>query len=475
MKQINTKSEKKILKISISYTFTEGLQKSLFFLITPILTIYITPKEYGNIAIILMLVAIFKILFTMSLESTIMRYYLRIKDNKTLSKNFLGSIVVFISLLFMFSFFIMLFFGEELFSIILVDIQYYPYIFLAIILVISQELNSLYITVLKVTQNVKDFTIFYNMYFFSQTIFILLFVVNDLLSEDIAYALALITVNLLFSLISIYKLKPYICFTIDLKLIKIALAYSISMVPIQLANIANSSVDRYVLLSLMGTSSVGIYFFAYQISTVALLIMLAINSAFVPLFFKLYDNNKKKKNYTEIYTIADKVVLASGIVESILLLSYPIVFLMIDRSYASSLDIVPILIFSNILMSLYFLNTNALSVSKKLNRKKIVGIFLGILLNVILSYTLIEYIGIKGVAIATLVGFMTSTLYFSFLVKKFTALKYSNFLYFMYYFLIFISVEMTEEIFTQITLVLVIILSFYSIINNAQIKRRIIE
>jgi O-antigen/teichoic acid export membrane protein len=466
---------KKILNISMSYTFTEGLQKGLFFFITPILTMYITPKEYGNIAIIIMLVSIFKIVFTMSLESTIMRYYLRIKDNKILSRNFLGSIIIFISLLFLFNFFIMLLFGKELFSIILGDIQFYPYIFLAIILVISQELNSLYIAVLKVTQNVRDFTVFYNMYFFSQTIFILLFVINDLLSNDIAYILALIIVNLLFSLISIYKLKSYIYFIIDFKLLKIALSYSISMIPIQLMNIVNSSVDRYILLSFMGTSSVGIYFFAYQVSTVALLIMLAINSAFVPFFFKLYDTNKQKKNYTEIYTIADKTVLVSGIIESVLLLLYPIVLLMIDKSYASSFDIVPVLIFSNILMSIYFLNTNALSVSKKLNRKKIVGIFLGVLLNIILSYILVDYIGMKGVAIATLVGFMTSTLYFSFLVKKFTALKYSNLLYFTYYLLIFISAEMIEEIFTKITLTLIIILSFYLIIKSSQIKRQIIE
>lgn len=450
---------KPIIKLSTSYAATQGIQKGVMLLLTPLLTSYILPKEYGNIAIVVMLVSIFKIIFTLSLESTIMRYYLRIKNNEILAKEFLGSIIFFIGIMFLIFLTLLLVFGEIFFKFIFADFAFYPYIMIAALLTMVQQINSIYITMLKAVQNIKDYIIFYNALFVFQTGLILLFVITKLDSSDLNYLYALLIANIIFSFISFYKLKAYISFVLKMKLIKIALGYSLSILPIQLINIVNSSVDRYILFLMLGNSVVGVYYIAYQVSSAASMVMLAINSALIPTFFKIYENNKSKNNFYEINTIMDKIVFISGIIEAILLLGYPLFYYFLNDSYHGASNAISILILSNIMLSIYYLNTNALSISIRLNRKKILGVLLGVLVNVLLSFSLVEMYGMLGVAIGTLMGFMTSTMYFIFLVKKFTTFQFDNFMYIFYYFIIFsISLLFSDFIWAILGEVIVIFL-----------------
>lgn len=461
---------KKVLKFSFSYAFIEGAQKGLLLLITPFLTFYILPDEYGNIAMVLMLVSIFKILFAFSLESTIMRYYLRIKNNHNLSKRFLGSIILFIGLSFILYTIFMLLFGEKFFSYILDDLSFAPYILLAMFLTMFQQLNHIYISILKATQNIREYALFYNLYFLSQTFLIVLMVTNDFVPNDLEYIYALILSNIVFSAVSFYKLKPDIILVFDKKLIRIALSYSLSVLPIQLVNIVNNSLDRYILLLFLGNSAVGVYYLAYQLSSVAQMIMLAINSAFVPMFFKFYEENKNKKDFSNIVNVINSLVYLSGIIEVLLLLSYPLFYFFVDPAYNSSIPVVPILMYSNIILFLYYINTNALSISIHLNRKKILGVLLGVITNAIISFILVKKIGMTGVAIGTLAGYMVSTLYFIFLVKKFTHFNYSNFTYFLFYTAIFLGIEFFDNYVYKVAISICILLVFSKFLLPKGIK-----
>jgi len=198
--------------------------------------------------------------------------------------------------------------------------------------------------------------------------------------------------------------------------------------------------------------------------------MLAINSAFVPIFFKLYDKNKQLNQYEEIYNIVNKLIFVSGIIEIFLLLLYPTFYLFIDEKYSYSLSVVPYLILSNILLSIYFINTNTLSTSVELNRKKIYGVLLGITSNLLFSLILIKYIGMIGVAIGTLIGFFVSTLYFIRIVKKHTLFRYNNFLFILYFLLIFIICQFTEILLVKIIFLLILLIIFYRLLFFERVK-----
>ena len=180
-----------VFKLALSYSFIESIQKGIYFLTIPLLTYYISAGEYGNIAVVLMIVSVFQILFTFSLETVVMRYYIKIK-NEVLKKKFLGT--VFLSSLFFILLWSLLLFliGPFVFKLILPKLSFFPYIFLAILIVSFKLINIFYITLLKATQNIKEYAKFYNLYFLLQTLFIICFVVLFHYKKDLLYLFGLL-------------------------------------------------------------------------------------------------------------------------------------------------------------------------------------------------------------------------------------------------------------------------------------------
>ncbi|WP_187647903.1 lipopolysaccharide biosynthesis protein [Nitrosophilus labii] len=465
---------KKILKLAFSYSAIEGFQKGLFFFITPLLTYYITPEEYGNISIIFIFIAFFQIIFAFSLESTIMRYYVRLKNEK-LKKDFLGTVILISIFSIVFWITVLSIVGPFFFKIIFSNLSFYPYIFIAILIVSFKMINILYISFLKVVQNIKEFAIFYNFYFLSQTSFVLYFVIFFNFKKDLLYLNGMLYSNILFAVIALYKLNKKINLTINKKIIKLIFNYSISIIPLRVVNIINSSIDRFLLLNIIGGGVVGVYYLGLQIGSIAQIIMLAINSAYVPIFFKLYEKNKNRLEFKEIYSIINKLVFIAGIVEVLLLFFYPLLFNIINSSYIEAKNIVPIFILYYIFGIVYFINTNALSISALLNRKKVFGIIYGIVVNIIFSLLLIKYLGAIGVAIGSLLGLLVSILYFIFLVKKYTDFRFNNAIYILYILILFFINNFIDSIILKLLFSSMIIITYFKLILNLKFKSLLLK
>jgi len=448
-----------ILKLALSYSLIEVIQKGIYFLIIPLLTYYISVSEYGNIAIVLMIISIFQVFFTFSLETVVMRFYIKIK-NETLKKKFLGTVFKSSLLFILFWNLFLLIIGPFVFQLILPKLSFFPYIFLAILIVSFKLINLFYITLLKATQNIKEYAKFYNIYFFLQTLFIIIFVVVFHYKKDLLYLFGLLLSQIIMLGYIFMKIKKNINFEINKKLLKISLNYSFSIIPIKFVNIVNSSIDRYILLSVLGSSLVGIYYLALQISSVIQIFMLALNSAYVPKFFKLYESNKNKSNFKEIYNILNNLILISGVIEAVALHIYKYVFIFMKPEYNEAKIVVPFLVFYFSLGIIYYINTNILSINAFLNKKKIYGILIGILLNIFVSILLVKYMGIIGVAIGTIVGFLVSIIYFIFLVHKYTNIRPKNCIYISYISSIFLFNYFIGSFYINIFINLLIIIFF---------------
>jgi len=428
---------KELFKIAFTYSGIEGLQKGIYFLIIPILTYYISASEYGNIAILLMVINFLQIFITFSIESTIMRFYVKI-TNKKMKKIFLGTIFL-SSLFFIVIWIIILVFIGPLFTkIFLSNIDFFPLVFLTILVVSFKMINLFYITFLKTIQDLKEFAIFYNIYFLLQTLLILYFIVNFHENKDYLYIKALLISQVIPIFYVIYKVKKYIVFKINLKIIKFTLLYSFSIIPIKIANIINNSIDRYVLYTFINTSITGIYYLGWQISSIMQIVALALNSAYVPKFYRLYEANKNIKNFEQIYKMIDFIILLILIIEIIFLNIYPFIFKYISYSYLEAKNILPIFIIFFAFNMVYFINTNALSISYILNRKKIFGILIGIVVNLIISLYLVTDYGMYGVAIGSIIGQFITILYFIFLVNKYMDFRFSNITYILFILILFI-------------------------------------
>lgn len=88
LKQIN---KIELLTRTKNYLFGGIFSKTLLFLSIPIFTHFLTPEDYGKIAIFSTLVAIFSVLFSLSLESAVQQNVLK---RKFPVKYFMGNIIV---------------------------------------------------------------------------------------------------------------------------------------------------------------------------------------------------------------------------------------------------------------------------------------------------------------------------------------------------------------------------------------------
>lgn len=103
-----------IYKISILYLFTELSIKGASFLLLPLYTRLITPAEYGNIYLLITISNFLTVLFSLTVQFSISRFYFDCRTNEDII-NMFSSIIKFI-LLFPSTLYLMtILFGNKIF------------------------------------------------------------------------------------------------------------------------------------------------------------------------------------------------------------------------------------------------------------------------------------------------------------------------------------------------------------------------
>jgi len=445
---------KRLIKFSASYTAIEALQRGVLFLMLPIFTQYMTPEEYGIVSTALILISFLSILFSFAIHASISRYYHKYEKTDEL-KEFLGTNFIFLTLVSLVMSISMIFLSKPMFNSFFSEIAFYPYIVYILIIVATQVIIISYFSLLKAMQKLKLYSIVFNSYFIFQLILMSVLIINYDLKQD-GYLLGIVISNTIFIPIIFILLRKEIEYKISMKYIKESLTYSLPIIPVELIGNINRLIDRYYILIFIGLNGVGIYYIGVQIAGLINLIALAINSAYTPIFFKKYENNIDD-NYDDIYKLSDIIVFTIGVVASILIILFPLFLNLFSKDYQSSGDIILYLGFTGAITSIYFINTNVLSLDPKLVKLKTIGIIFGTIINVLLGYILTRDYGIEGAAISTLIGFTITTLILIFIVNKNTSFKFKNFDYIVYLSILFLVLFIISG-FTILSQILIIMM-----------------
>jgi len=415
---------KKLIKFSASYTAIEGLQKGILFVLTPFFTLYMSPQEYGVIATILMIIPFFLAIFSLTLQSSISRYYYKYQSNPEQLKDFLGTNFILLTLVSISFALISFLFLEHFFIYIFPDIEFNPYIIYALIIGASQPIMIAYFALLKAMQNLKMYIIVFNFYF-SMQIFLMIISIVYFDMKHNGYILSIVITNLFFVTIVFIFIYNQINFCLKNKYIKESLSYSLPIIPVDGIGLISTMIDRYYILKFIGLAGVGVYFVGYQVALIVNLITRAINSAYLPMFFSKYENNET--DYNEIYRIGEFMVYISALIALVLSVFSPILIeLLFDKSYAEAKNVIIYLSFSSAFTSVYFLNTNVLSLEVVLVKLKTIGIIIGAIISVVLGFFMTKYCGLVGAAISTLSGFVITTLILIYIVNKKTNFNFHN-------------------------------------------------
>lgn len=183
---------------------------------------------------------------------------------------------------------------------------------------------------------------------------------------------------------------------------KFCLPLCLPMVFHGLSQLILAQADKVMLQAMMSDSIVGIYSFTYSFAHVMNIIYNAFNNTWVPFYYddikagRIDAIHKRSKNYIFVFT-----ALSVGF----MLLAPDVIKLFAQEEFWSGISLIPVFVLANYMMFLY-----SFPVNYEFYHKKSIHIAIGTsaaaVINCILNYILIPFIGMAGAAVATLIAYV---------------------------------------------------------------------
>jgi O-antigen/teichoic acid export membrane protein len=398
--KFNNFKKNKLFKNTIIYTTTEIINKAVPFLLLPILTIYLSPSDYGTVATYGAFSLIVAVLIHLSMTGAISVNFFKLSKGHLKIYIFNTLIIAFTSMSILSIF--MFFFSDEISSKLNIPSIW---LFIGIFVTFSQFITSLNLTLWQMEQEAAKFGIYQVIQTLTNAISILVFVIVYKMGWEgqlIGQAIAAI----LFSTISfrfIYN-RGYLDFKINNIYIKDTLKFGVPLIPHALSGWFRTGADRILISSMIGTAATGIYAIGYQIGLIVGIIAIAFNKAFYPYLYKKLENileceKIKIVKFTYMYFI---VILVIATLVSLIMPWFITNFL--DERYLEARQYVAWISFGQAFQGMYFMVVNYIFYVKKTYTLSLITFSSG-LFHVLLSYIFIKINGPIGAAQATTLSF----------------------------------------------------------------------
>ena len=388
---------KKLTSNIVIYGATNMLKSLVPFLMLPILTTYLTPKDYGILSLIEVSILFLLPFITLNINSAInVEYFhlehtqLKIYISNAILLSFLSGIL-FILLAFIFKQPISqaLNLTEKLVLVLPI---------FALLRIVSTVLLGLY--------QVSEQPIKFASYTIIQTIIDFIFSYILIVYWKLGYIGRLEGIYFAFFIASIYGIyilykQKLLTLLNPITYMKEILRYGIPLIPHVIGGVIIAMSDRYFISYFIGNDIVGYYTTAYQMGAIMLLVSISINQAWMPILFKMLREYQTYKQQIKKYTIF-LFFLYTFIGLVLYLLSDVLFSFFINEKFYMAKMFFPALLLGFMFQSYYYLFTNFLFFQK---RTKILAkiTFICAILNLILNYFLIHQFGAIGVAYATII------------------------------------------------------------------------
>jgi len=190
---------------------------------------------------------------------------------------------------------------------------------------------------------------------------------------------------------------------VDSELKKQMLAYSVPLIAANISWWINSSSDRYIVTALRGVEENGIYSVAYKIPTILQMLQSVFSQAWLLSVFREYKSTNGSDYVSKIYELY--YVAMSLACAILIVIDIPLARFLYAKDFFPAWQYVPYLLISVLFIANAGFFESMLTLQKK---SKIVAIttIIGAIVNLMLNFVLIYYIGAMGAAIATACGYL---------------------------------------------------------------------
>jgi O-antigen/teichoic acid export membrane protein len=372
--------------------------KGVAFFLIPLYTSVLAPHEYGFLELLNTIITILNILFAFGLSQVVYieYYHLNTAERKALAKHIVNTYTVLALPLFVLAGIALYYWDHVLFEqpvtafvALLVVVHSFLYFYQGTFFSVLQISKRAYeLTVNKVI--VGLFTAIFNIVL---VYYLRMGVIGVLISNFVVLSLSLVYPLYLY----IKSMKPInlgLDFKQSYKYIKLGFPFIISSLSYWLL----AGVDRWLILSFLGESSVGLYSVAYKFSSVFEPLLIApVLSVYTPYIFERF--SKGLYNQRKVLMFAVVVVFFTALAFA----TQFIAKFAVDAQYHEALSLVPYLVGGFGFFFLAQLLSTAILYFKKSNIL-VLNVTLSGAMNIVFNIALIKHMGLEGAGMASLIS-----------------------------------------------------------------------
>lgn len=394
-----------IIKNSSIYLGSSVINKMIPFLLLPIMTKYLSPKEFGILSIYLILISFYSAFIGMAIQTNISKNFFKVskEDLSLLIGNILIILTTTFTIYLILTYFITFFF-DDVFSISSKWLLAIP--FISVMMMIN-EINT---TILRNEQRAYIFGVFeISNTLIKMSLTVLFLVVFSLSWYSQVIGTLIGTIVFFFIGLLYMKKRNYITMDFNKEKIKSILNISLPLIPHVLGGIVIAMSDRLFIEQMVSLEAVGIYSVGYMFGMVVMLFTDAFIKAWSPWFYKNLTNptdEKKRKivKYSYIYIFGIFILAALISLVAELILPY-----FVDEKFYNAKEFILWIALGYAVHGVYKIffpylvhisRTSFLAVST----------VIAAIINLILNYFFIKYYGAIGAAYSTIVSFSVSAM-----------------------------------------------------------------
>jgi len=375
-------SRNTLIKNTSIYALGDIIPRLIGFISLPILTRYLTPSDYGIVNYVNTLNTFLLALGFLSVNTYFLVFYYRCKSPEE-QKKLLGNLSSFIILFNALIVIILLFFGQHFFSALGSQIDFYPYIIIAVFINFFNLFSVLPSALFRVLEKPLPLTILNisrGVIAFALTL--VLVICYDYTALGVLYANLI--VNFVFAFIFMYMIRDHMVWNLNVKQIKEALKFSLPLVPGAISYYLATISDRILIDKYLSLSDLGIYGIAATIALILNIFSFGAYKAFEPYIFKNWGNKQFLSVFQNIRNSFVYVLLVGVLLLS--LFAKEFFLLMTDVEFHSAYKYVPMIIigvYSSSLSLLYGTIITAKGKTKINSMIVIIGAVISVSLNVL--------------------------------------------------------------------------------------------
>lgn len=280
------------------YAVGDIAPRLLSFISFPILTSYLSPKEYGIVNYVNTVNLFLMAIGFLCLNTFYLVYYYRQPDDEARRK-LLGNLSIFILGLNLVLTAILLLFGQRLLSNLDTHISFYPYLAIGLVTYLFNVPAVLPSALYRLQERPWPLTIINiikGLILFGITLW---FVVGlGFKAEGLLYAQMAVTI--VFGIIFLWITLKNMTWHFDWRQIRFGLAFSLPLLPGSLSYLLTSMFDRILIEKYLNLSDLGIYSTASTIALILNIVSYGAYKAFEPYIFKNYGSATFESNFLRL-------------------------------------------------------------------------------------------------------------------------------------------------------------------------------